>query len=42
MSCENCLNQIAQESEHPIPKTIIQSGLQIIKDLAVKNIIQPG
>ncbi len=42
MSCENCLHQIAQESEHPNPKTIIQSGLQIIKDLAVKNIIQPG
>ncbi|MCK4842565.1 MAG: putative DNA-binding domain-containing protein [Methylococcales bacterium] len=39
MSCEDCLQQIAQESAHPEPETIIAAGLKIIKDLAEKNII---
>jgi len=39
ISCEDCLQQIAQESNHSEPETIISSGLQIIKDLAEKNII---
>ncbi len=39
ISCENCLQQIAKESNHSEPETIISSGLQIIKDLAEKNII---
>ncbi len=38
--CSDCLTQIATESNHSEPEKIIQSGLQIIKDLAVKNIIQ--
>ncbi len=40
ISCEACLKQIAQESGHPEPKTIIESGLQTVKDLVEKNIIQ--
>lgn len=39
MSCQACLQQIADESAHPEPEIIIKSGLQIIKDLAEKNII---
>lgn len=40
IACEDCLLQIAQESAHPEPDKMIASGLQIIKDLAEKNIIQ--
>ena len=40
--CLDCLSNIAKESAHPEPDKIIHSGLQIIKDLAEKNIIQPG
>ena len=39
MSCQACLKQIADESAHPEPEIIIESGLQIIKDLAEKDII---
>lgn len=42
ISCLDCLSLIAKESAHPEPESIIQSGLQIIKDLAKKNIIQHG
>lgn len=42
LPCLDCLSIIAKESAHPEPKKIIQSGLQIIKSLAEKNIIQPG
>jgi hypothetical protein len=38
----DCLTQIAVESGHTEPEKLIQSGLQIIKDLAMKNIIQLG
>jgi len=38
--CIDCLTQIATESAYAEPEKIIQSGLQILKDLAVKNIIQ--
>ncbi len=40
MSCDQCLAQIAKQSAHPEPDKIVQSGLQIIKQLAEKNIIQ--
>ncbi|WP_411728431.1 DUF2063 domain-containing protein [Methyloglobulus sp.] len=36
---EDCLNQVAQESHHPNPDLIITGGLQILKDLAEKNVI---
>ncbi len=39
ISSADCLAQIAKESGHTDPEKIIQSGLQIIKELAVKNII---
>ncbi len=39
ITCQDCLKQIAEESAHPKPKTMINAGLQIIKDLAQKNII---
>ena len=39
ISCEDCLNQIAQESAHPEPDKIFASGLSAVKDLAEKNII---
>ncbi|MCK5830630.1 MAG: putative DNA-binding domain-containing protein [Methylococcales bacterium] len=39
ISCEDCLNQIAQESAHPEPDKMLASGLSAIKDLAEKNII---
>ncbi len=42
MICLDCLSIIAKESAHPEPNKIIHSGLQIIKDLAEKNIIRPG
>ena len=38
--CETCLKQIAQELAHPEPSKIIDAGLQILQDLASKNIIQ--
>lgn len=37
--CLECLSQIAEESAHPEPEKLIQSGVQIIEDLAKKNII---
>jgi len=39
IDCYSCLQQIAQESGHPEPERIISSGLEIITDLALKNII---
>jgi len=36
---ETCLRRIADESRHPNPELIISGGLQILKDLAEKNII---
>ena len=39
ISCQDCLSQIAEESAHPEPEKLMQSGLQIIEDLAKKNII---
>ena len=40
IACDDCLQQIAQESGHPEPDKIMASGLQTIKELAEKNIIQ--
>jgi len=42
MSCLGCLAVIVKESAHPEPEKLIQAGLQIIKELAGKNIIQRG
>lgn len=42
ISCHDCLAQIAKESGHAEPEKIIQSGLQIVKQLATKNIILGG
>jgi len=39
ISCQACLKQIAEESAHSEPEIIRASGLQIIKELAEKNII---
>ncbi|KAF3977388.1 MAG: DUF2063 domain-containing protein [Methylococcales symbiont of Iophon sp. n. MRB-2018] len=39
MSCQCCLKQIADESASPDPEKIMASGLEIIEDLARKNII---
>jgi uncharacterized protein len=36
---EDCLKQVAQESQHPNPEAIIAGGLQILKDLAEKTVI---
>ncbi|MDD5462834.1 MAG: putative DNA-binding domain-containing protein [Methylococcales bacterium] len=36
---EDCLRQVAEESNHPVPELIIAGGLQILKDLAEKAII---
>ena len=36
---ENCLKQVARESNHPDPEFIIADGLQILKELAEKAII---
>jgi uncharacterized protein len=36
---EDCLKQVARESNHPDPERIIEGGLQILKDLAEKSII---
>jgi hypothetical protein len=36
---ENCLKQLAQESNYPNPDVIIAGGLQILKDLAEKSVI---
>jgi hypothetical protein len=36
---EDCLNQVARESNHPDPELIVAGGLQILKDLAEKTII---
>ncbi len=40
IACEDCLQQIVLESKHPEPDKIMTSGLQTIKELAGKNIIQ--
>lgn len=42
IACQQCLATIAKESAHPEPEKIIQAGLEIIKDLAAKNIILPA
>jgi hypothetical protein len=42
LSCHRCLEQIAQESAHPEPEIIVDSGLQTLKDLAKKNIVIPS
>jgi len=42
MSCQSCLELIAKESAHPEPNKLIEAGVQIIKELAEKNIIQRG
>ena len=34
-----CLEQIAQESQHPNPDIIINGGLQILRDLYQKGIV---
>ncbi|MEO1881663.1 MAG: putative DNA-binding domain-containing protein [Methylococcales bacterium] len=39
MSCQHCLNQIVAESGHPEPEKISNAGLQMIEDLARKQII---
>ncbi len=36
---EDCLKQVADESNHPDPEFIIAGGLQILKELAEKTII---
>ena len=36
---EDCLKQIARESNHPNPEHIVAGGLQILKELAEKRII---
>ncbi len=36
---EDCLKQVAEESQHPNPDLIIAGGLQILKELAKKTII---
>ncbi len=36
---EDCLQQVAKESNYPDPKLIIAGGLQILKELAEKTII---
>lgn len=36
---EDCLKQLAQESNHPSPEVIITGGLQILKDLTEKTVI---
>ena len=36
---EDCLKQIARESNHPNPEQIVAGGLQILKELAEKTII---
>jgi len=36
---EDCLKQIAQESNHPDPEVIIMGGLKILRELADKRII---
>ena len=36
---EDCLRQVARESNHPDPELIIAGGLQILKELAEKTII---
>jgi len=39
ISCQDCLQQIAEESAHPEPEKIINAGMQTIQELAEKNII---
>lgn len=36
---EDCLKQVAQESNHPNPDVLIAGGMQILKDLAEKSVI---
>jgi len=38
-SAEDCLKQVARESNHPDPELIIAGGLRILKELAEKTII---
>jgi uncharacterized protein len=38
-SAEDCLLQVARESNHPDPELIVAGGLQILKELAEKKII---
>ena len=42
VSCNDCLMQVAKESAHPEPKIIIDAGLQVLQNLAEKNIVLPG
>ena len=42
LSCNDCLMRVAKESSHPEPNIIIDAGIQVLKDLAEKNIILPG
>jgi len=42
LSCNDCLIKVAEESAHPEPNIIIDAGLQVLKNLAKKNIILPG
>ncbi len=39
---QDCLKQLAQESNHPNPEVIINGGLQILKDFAIKAVITFG
>lgn len=39
---EECLMQVARESNHPDPEAIVAGGLQILKELAEKRIITLG
>ena len=36
---EECLKQVARESNHPDPEVIVAGGLQILKELAEKGIV---
>jgi hypothetical protein len=38
-SVEDCLQQVARESNHPDPELIVSGGLQILRELAEKTII---
>ena len=39
---EDCLKQVARESNHPDPEVIVAGGLQILKELAEKGIVTSG
>jgi uncharacterized protein len=36
---EDCLKQVARESNHPDPELVVMAGLQVLKELAEKTII---